>query len=272
MLEHKSSLTFVTSDGANPERATSEFADTQCAVTQGKVVRKRCGFFARTSKSGKAEKTVKASNKSGEACALQAGFTLTEMTVVAAIVLLVGGLSIPALSRTIDVSRLKAATQTLAATYQDARIRATQNDTSYELLISSPGIQPAQVCLDLDGDGICGATEPVTIFPTSIVLSNVGVPVPLDITQLKYPVANTENSTMHTQQDKVAPGLAWNARGLPCQRDSAASPCSATGWVQHVQLQRSNGDVLYGAVTVSPTGRVKTWIFISSGNGNGQWF
>ena len=215
---------------------------------------------------------MKARNQSGEACALQAGFTLAEMTVVAAIVLVVGSLSIPALSRTIDVSRLKAATQTLAATYQDVRIRATQNDTSYEVLASPPGIQPAQVCIDLDGDGTCGATEPVTIFPARVVLSNVGVPVPLDVTQLKYPVANTENSNMHTQQDKAAPGLAWNARGLPCQRDSAASPCSATGWVQHVQLQRSNGDILYGAVTVTPTGRVKTWIFIPSGNGNGQWF
>lgn len=215
---------------------------------------------------------MKFRNKSGEACALQAGFTLAEMTVVAAIVLVVGGLSIPALSRTIDVSRLKAATQTLAATYQDARIRATQNDTSYEVLVSPAGTQPAQVCLDLDGDGVCGATEPVTIFPARVVLSNVGVPVPLDVTQLKYPVADTENSTMYTQQGKAAPGLAWNARGLPCQRDSAASPCSATGWVQHLQMQRANGDVLYGAVSVSPTGRVKTWIFIPSGNGNGQWF
>ncbi|HET8891590.1 MAG TPA: prepilin-type N-terminal cleavage/methylation domain-containing protein [Candidatus Angelobacter sp.] len=214
---------------------------------------------------------MQARNKSGEACALQAGFTLAEMTVVVAIVLVVGGLSIPALSRTIDVSRIKGATQTLATAYQDTRIRATQDDTSYEVLVSTPGIQPAQVCIDLNGDGICGAGEPVTIFPARVVLSNVGVPVPLDITQLKYPVANTESSTMHTQQDKSAPGLAWNARGLPCQRDSAASPCSATGWVQHLQLQRSNGDVLYGAVTVSPTGRVKTWIFIPSGNGNGQW-
>lgn len=202
---------------------------------------------------------------------MQAGFTLAEMTVVVAIVLVVGGLSIPTLSRTIDISRLKGATQTLATAYQDTRIRATQDDTSYELLVSSPGIQPAQVCIDLNGDGACGAGEPVTIFPGRVALSNIGVPVPLDITQLKYPVANTENSTMHTQQDKAAPGLAWNARGMPCQRDSAASPCNAMGWVQHLQLQRANGDVLYGAVTVSPTGRVKTWIFIPSGNGNGQW-
>jgi prepilin-type N-terminal cleavage/methylation domain-containing protein len=214
---------------------------------------------------------VKARNKSGAGCALQAGFTLAEMTIVVAIILVVGGLSIPTISRTIDISRLKGATQALASAYQDARIRATQDNTAYEVLVSPPGIQPAQVCMDSDGDGTCGAPEPVTVFPARVTLSNVGVPVPLDITQLNYPVVNTENSSMHTQQDNPAPGLAWNARGLPCQRDSAASPCAVTGWVQHLQLQRGNGDVLYGAVTVSPTGRVKTWIFIPSGNGNGQW-
>ena len=52
----------------------------------------------------------------------------------------------------------------------------------------------------------------VTRFPARVLLSNAGVPVPLDVTQLNYPVVNTENSNMHTQQDKFTPGLAWNAR------------------------------------------------------------
>jgi hypothetical protein len=46
----------------------------------------------------------------------------------------------------------------------------------------------------------------------------------------------------------------------------------AKGWVQYLQLQRSGSDTIYAAVTVSPTGRVKTWIYIPSGNGNGEWF
>jgi len=214
---------------------------------------------------------VKSAAKFGERVALQAGFTLGEMLVVVTMVLVVGGLSIPSLSRVIDNSRIKGATNQLAAAYQGARIRATQDNTSYEVLISPPGIKPAQVCIDLDGDGTCSAGEPVTTFPTQVTLSNIGVPVPLDSALLKYPVVNTENSSMHSQQDVLAPGLAWNARGLPCQRNSVSSPCLGTGWVQHLQLQRLSGEIIYAAVTVSPTGRVKTWIYIPSGNGNGQW-
>jgi prepilin-type N-terminal cleavage/methylation domain-containing protein len=216
---------------------------------------------------------VKLRAKSGEGLASQAGFTLAELLVVITIILVVGGLSIPSFSRVIDNSRLKDASQKLAAVYQDARIRATQDNTSYEVLVSASAIKPAQACIDLDGDGICGPGDPVTIFAPQVTLTNL-VPLPLDSAQLKFPVVNTENSSMHTAQDVLAQGLAWNSRGLPCQRSSASSPCLglASGWVQHLELVRSGNDVIYAAVTVSPTGRVKTWVYVPSGNGNGQWF
>jgi prepilin-type N-terminal cleavage/methylation domain-containing protein len=215
---------------------------------------------------------VKLRAKSGEGLASQAGFTLAELLVVITIILVVGGLSIPSFSRVIDNSRLKDATQKLAAVYQDARIRATQDNISYEVLLSASAIKPAQACIDLDGDGVCGPGDPVTIFPAQVTLTNLGIPLPLDSAQLKFPVVNTENSSMHTAQDVLAQGLAWNSHGLPCQRSSASSPCLASGWVQHLELVRSGNDVIYAAVTVSPTGRVKTWVYVPSGNGNGQWF
>jgi len=201
--------------------------------------------------------------KSRASLALQSGFTLAEMIVVVAIILIVGGMAIPNLTRAIDASRIKGSAQALAAAYQDARIRATQKDTSYQVLISPPGISPAQICIDLDGDGTCSAGDPVTTFPAQVRVSNLGVPAPLDPTQLHFPAITTE---------QPGASLTWNAVGLPCQRTSPITPCTAVGWIQHLQLLRANGDVMYAAVTVSPTGRVKTWTFIPSGNGNGKWF
>jgi prepilin-type N-terminal cleavage/methylation domain-containing protein len=207
---------------------------------------------------------VKAVAKSRAGLAFQSGFTLAEMIVVVAIILAVGGMAVPGLTRAIDASRIKGSAQALAAAYQDARIRATQKDTSYTVLVSPLGIAPAQVCLDLDGDGTCSAGDPVTTFPAQVRVSNLGVPVPLG-TQITYFATDTEHST--------APGngIMWNAVGVPCQRTPGGAQCIATGWVQYLQLQRSNGDVMYAAVTISPTGRVKTWTFIPSGNGNGKW-
>lgn len=195
----------------------------------------------------------------------QSGFTLAELIVVVAVVLVVATLSIPNLTRAIDTSRIKGAAQSLAAAYQDARIRATQKDTSYQVLISPPGISPAQICVDLDGDGTCSAGDPVTTFASQIKVSNLGVPVPLGPAQLNYLTTDTEHS------NASGGGLTWNAMGLPCQRTSPTAPCTAMGWVQHLQLMQANGGVMYAAVTVSPTGRVKVWTFIPSGNGNGKW-
>src|SRR6478735_1644113 len=194
----------------------------------------------------------------------ESGFTLSELIVVVTIVLVVGGLSIPNLTRAIDTSRIKGAAQSLAAAYQDARIRATQKDTSYQVLVSPPGISPAQICIDLDGDGTCSAGDPVTLFPAQVKVSNLGVPIPLG-NQLPFPAITTE------QPGAPNNSLTLNALGLPCQRSSATAPCTATGWVQHLQLLRANGEVMYAAVTVTPTGRVKTWIFIPSNSGNGNW-
>jgi Tfp pilus assembly protein FimT len=205
-------------------------------------------------------RTVKSMANSKAPLNSQSGFTLAELIIVATIILAVGALSIPNLTRAIDTSRIKGAAQSLAAVYQDARIRATQKDTSYQVLIS-PGTSPAQICIDLDGDGTCSAGDPITAFAGQIKVSNLGVPVPLGPAQLNYQTTNTEHSN----------GLTWNAMGLPCQRTSPTSPCTAIGWVQHLQFLRANGGVMYAAVTVSPTGRVKVWTFIPSGNGNGSW-
>lgn len=212
---------------------------------------------------------MKSAAKSGRRFATQAGFTLTELLVVVAIIGIVVGLYIPNFTRSIDNAKLKAASQQLAAVYQDARLRATQNNAPYEVLLAAPGANPPRVCVDLDGDGICGAGDPASILPSQIALNNLGVPQGLNA---GFAPLNTESSTMRNQQNNPAPGIAWNGLGIPCQRTSPIAPCAPVGWVQYLQLQRSGGEVLYAAVTVSPTGRVKTWVYSPSGNGNGSWF
>jgi prepilin-type N-terminal cleavage/methylation domain-containing protein len=201
------------------------------------------------------------------------GFSLTELTVVAAIILIVSGLSLPSLGRVIDSARVKAAAQQAASLYQQARIRATQDDTYYDVVANGPGF----LCLDLDGNGSCDATDPAATVGGGVILSNVGIPNPLDASVLGFTPLTTESSNTYTSSGNIVSGIAWNSRGLPCQKLSSASPCSnwlaggpggggPVGWVQYVQLQRPAGNV-YAAVVVSPTGKIKIWSYSPDGSG-----
>lgn len=200
----------------------------------------------------------------------RAGFSLTEMLVVVAIILIVGGISVPTLSRAVDNAKLKSAAQQVAGLYEQAKIRAAQDDTYHELLVS-----PAQMCLDLDGNAACDASDPAVELPAQVSLISQGVPVALDQTLLGFAPLNEDNSVTYNQQGTQVHALAWNSRGLPCQRTSPGAVCSNNGqvaWVQYLQLQRTINDASYAAVTVSPTGRIKVWTYVPGSNNGRNWF
>ncbi|HET9180780.1 MAG TPA: type II secretion system protein [Candidatus Angelobacter sp.] len=203
----------------------------------------------------------------------KAGFSLTELVVVVAIIMLVSGLSLPSLSRILDNAKLNAAAQQVASIYQQGRIRATQDNNYYLVPVLANGIQGSQVCLDLNGDGACSPTEPQAQISAVMDLSNAVVPAGLDATALGFTtdLSDAPSAVNYSQQGIAESALAWNALGLPCLRPSSTSPCSGpAGWVQYLQL-RSGDDVLYAAVTVSPTGNVRIWHY-APGSGSSGWF
>ena len=200
------------------------------------------------------------------------------MLVVTAILLIVGSLSIPNITRAVDNMRLKAAAQQVASMYQQGRIQATQDDTYHELLTGgAAGIQ-TQIWLDLDGDGQWDVGEPLAQMPSQVSLINQqSVPAQVNPATLGFaPLAVDNSSGTYNQSGLKVQALAWNGQGLPCQRVAPGALCSnqlqtgSVGWVQYLQLQRSINQALYAAVTVSPTGRIKIWSY--SPGANGGWF
>jgi prepilin-type N-terminal cleavage/methylation domain-containing protein len=185
---------------------------------------------------------------------IQAGFSLVELLIVVAIMMVTAAIAVPKVSDILNGLRLRGAAQQLSELYQQARMKAVQDDSYYEVLISADN---RQVYVDIAGNGT--PSNLVLPLPPAMSLNNAGVPPGLDQKTLGFDPVVAETSVMFDRDGTNRPGLAWSSRGLPCQRSSATSLCQAgVGWLQYLQLQEG-AQVAYAAVSVSPAGRVKVW-------------
>jgi len=189
---------------------------------------------------------------------LETGFSLIELAIVLAIMLVVAAITLPNLPAMLESIKVRGVAQDLASFYQEARMRAIQDDGYYEVIVTA---NPSGAFLDLGGNGQATG-NPVFQLPAEISLDNTAAPAGLDQTKLGFTPLLTETSVMFDQDGAQRPGLAWNSRGLPCQRPGATSACqTGVGWVQYLQYRSGRGSLAYAAVTVSPASRVKVWTY-----------
>ena len=182
----------------------------------------------------------------------QAGFTLVEITVTLAIIMIVAGIAIPNMMQVWADMELRSVASQVADLMQQARMRAAKNNATYPIRYQvTNGVQ--QVYVDLNNNSALDNLEPVIDLPRGITLTAAAPssnPSPYVFT------ADTTSGTPYTNTDI----LAFSPRGLPCNYDSpptCATP-TASYFVYYFQDSRPNG---WAAVLVTKAGRTKalTW-------------
>ena len=227
----------------------------------------------------------------------QDGFTVLEALLVVAILLIVGAMVTPQMFQIIDAQKLQSAAQSYAGLMQVARTRSIQDNQAYQVLSAvNNGASVAYVDLNgnsqWDPQGLNGsAPEPAVQMPTPIDITQTNAPQgvqgfdtvrPLNT----IPVLNLATTpSMVNNSGLPSPGIAFNERGLPCQRIAVTAPCNnistvTTGgtsvatpvaWVTYLRWTRRNGSGFdWAAVSVSPAGRIKTWRYQTDNGGSWQ--
>lgn len=205
----------------------------------------------------------------------QSGFTLLELLIVIIILLVICAMMVPKMLGIIDDQKMRASAQAYAGLMQVARSRSTQDNSVYQVLnTTTSGVPVAYV--DLNGDRTFNPSgdtpEPAVELAAPITVSDSGVPAGFgDNTLLGIPPYSDSTSPMVDTSGNAIPGMAFNERGLPCQRVDAAQTCknaplvSGTvkpiAYVTFLQYKRRNGGTAYAAITVTPAGRIKTWVY-----------
>jgi type IV fimbrial biogenesis protein FimT len=194
----------------------------------------------------------------------ESGFTVVELVIVVAIILVVTAMAAPAVNRVLDNYRLNASGYGVVSLLQQARMAAVHANQPYYVQINAGA--PANI---------------VTAVPASrFVLPSTFTVSPGD------PAASTAGNvaflgpgSLNTGQfDPVVGGplpapqingvIGFNARGFPCV--PAGSPWVCTGGAGFEWFMQSSSSGSWEAITVTPAGRIRSWRLTSASSGTWQ--
>lgn len=175
----------------------------------------------------------------------EAGFSLLEMVIVVAILMVIAAMAIPKIMTNVADIRLRGAVNSASGIIQDGRMMAIKDNVLRKVKYSNTN---GVVYIDLDDNGSPTTTEPQVQMGTTVLAAST----PTGVTGL--------TSTDLSYTPTTVTSIMFNPRGLPC---SAANTCGA-GMVFYFTDSRTVGSPGWAAVSVSPAGRVKTWLWNGS--------
>lgn len=191
-------------------------------------------------------------NLQRSSAAVSRGFTLVEMMVVVAILLVVIAIALPSMVTAISSAKLRGGMSELSGIVQTCRSQAVRRNETRELFFTTSGgrtvayvdvpgttdLKPLQQQVWLNAQ-FSKATEP-TGGPTKLDGAAIGGG------------SSTPNSTDN---------ICFNSRGIPCSCPSSVNDSCVgitNGYAYYFSLGPDGGNKSWAAVGVSPAGRIKT--------------
>lgn len=179
------------------------------------------------------------------------GFSLTELLVVVAVMLVISGITVPIVNRAVNAYRLNSITSQVNSNIKSARFTAIRRDALVNWQITQNG-NATTVFVDTDRDAVFDASTPGAIFNTYInVVPAAGVPNTGGLAGLIGVAALTP----------IPPGngnVTFDGRG--------AVTGAPTAYAVYVSDSPNGGATAnYRAVILMPSGLTQIWMAASDG-------
>jgi len=198
----------------------------------------------------------------------KAGFSLIELLVVVAVMLVVAAFATPTLTTTLDSFRMRGTMSSIANMAQRARTQAIKKDTSQRIHFATVNKEAVAFVTDANDPNVIPVVGDPQLsdqywmpgqLSLSVAPTGSGAPPPLTGLSM-WGTALVPNKS---PQDPY-----FNSRGMPCLPDPVTGVCSPTTGFLYYYRYRRGGTVRWVATSISPAGRIQSWFWNGTSWGN----
>jgi prepilin-type N-terminal cleavage/methylation domain-containing protein len=191
----------------------------------------------------------------------RSGFSLLEIVIVLAIMLVIAAYALPNVMSAISDYRLRNTISQVGALYQQQRMVGVQTNSVATIPDAATVNGRTIAYIDRNNNSQYDGGEPMVEFPNKISVVKSGAPTF---------ASSLVNYTPQLQSTYI---VRFNARGLPClgtppapcvNLDISTTPPKPIGFLIYFKNDKSFGQTGWGAITITPGGRIKTWFYNGS--------
>lgn len=191
------------------------------------------------------------------------GFSLVEVLIVVAIIMILSVIAIPSIRNVNQVYKMDASGHITASLLAQARLQAVHNNapayTNYD------AANRGRAFINTDNSGAFAVGNPDAALSGGVLFQAAGVP---DHAQLDNYLGIT--GAAGDPKVQINTSIGFNSRGLPCMQNGTPLVCSqddGTGALPVFEWFMTDANGNWEAVTVTAAGRIKAW----RNTGSGSW-